>query len=42
MYVKINLRIIRKNRAAEPKIGFRTKSVLKLYGRPAAMPTSWG
>ena len=38
MGVKMNLRIITKNRAADPEIGFITKSILKPYGRAAAMP----
>ena len=41
MNVKMNLRIITKNRAADPEIGFLTKSILKHYGRGAAMPTAW-
>ena len=41
MNVKMNLRIITKNHAADREKGFLTKSVLKTYGREAAMPTSW-
>ena len=37
----MNLRIITKNRGADPEIGFLTKSILKPYGRAAAMPTAW-
>ena len=37
----MNLMIIRKNRGADPEIGFLTKSILKPYGRAAAMPTAW-
>ena len=33
--------IITKNPAADPEIGFRTKSILKTYGCAAAMPTVW-
>ena len=39
MGVKINLRIITKNNAADPEIGFLMKSILKPYDRAAAMPT---
>ena len=41
MVVKMNLRILTKNHAADPEIGFLTKSILKPYGRVAAMPTAW-
>ena len=41
MGVKMNFRIITKNRAADPQIEFRTKSFLKPCGRAAAMPTPW-
>ena len=41
MSVKMNLRIITKNRAADPKIGFLTKSIFKPCGCAAAMPTAW-
>ena len=40
MGVKINLRIITKNHAADPEKGFLTKSILKPYGCQAAMPTA--
>ena len=36
----MNLRIITKNHAVDPEIGLLTKSILKPYGRAAAMPTS--
>ena len=36
--VKINLKIITKNHAADPEIGFLTKSISKPYGRATAMP----
>ena len=39
--LKINLRIITKNHAADPVIGFLTQTILKLYGRAAAKPTVW-
>ena len=38
MGVKINLRIITKNHAAGPEIGFLTKSISKPYGLATAMP----
>ena len=38
MDVKINLRIITKNRAADPEKGFLTKSILKPNGRATTMP----
>ena len=41
MVVKMNLRIITKNHAADPEIGFLTKSILKPYGRATAMPKAW-
>ena len=41
MGVKMTFRIITKNRAADPEIGFLAKSILKPYGRTAAMPTAW-
>ena len=41
MGVKINLRIITKNHAADPEIGFLTKSILKPYGRAMAIPPAW-
>ena len=37
----MNLRIITKNHAADPEIGFLTKSVSKRYWRATAMPTAW-
>ena len=37
----MNLRIITKSHQAESEIGFLTKSILKPYGRAAAMPTVW-
>ena len=37
----MNLRIITKNHAADPEIGFLTKSISKLHGRATAMPTAW-
>ena len=39
--VKINLKIITKNHAADPEIGFLTKSISKPNGRATAMPTAW-
>ena len=41
MAVKMNLRIITKNHAADPEIGFHTKSISKPNGRATAMPTAW-
>ena len=41
MAVKMNLRIITKNHAADPEIGFLTKSISKPNGRATAMPTAW-
>ena len=41
MGVKINLRIITKNNAADPEIGFLTKSISRPYDRATAMPTAW-
>ena len=41
MCVKMNLRVITKNRAADPEIGFLIKSILKPYGRATVMPPSW-
>ena len=41
MDVKMNLRIITKNRAADPEIVFLIKSILEPYGRSTAMPTAW-
>ena len=37
----MNFRIIIKNLAADPKIGFLTKSISKPFGRATAMPTAW-
>ena len=37
----MNLRIITKNHAADPEIGFITKSISKPYGRALAIPTAW-
>ena len=37
----MNLRIITKNHAADPEIGFLTKSISKPSGRATAMPTAW-
>ena len=41
MGLKMNLRIITKNRAADPEIGFLTKSISKPNDRAMAMPTAW-
>ena len=41
MDVKINLRIITKNHAADPEIGFLTKSISKANGYGTAMPPAW-
>ena len=41
MSVKLYLEIITKNRTADPKKGFLTKSILKPYGRAETMPTAW-
>ena len=41
MGVKRNLRIIPKNHAADPEIGFLKKSISKPYGRAMAMPPAW-
>ena len=37
----MNLRIIRKYRAADPGIRFLTKSISKPYGSATAMPPAW-
>ena len=37
----MNLRIIAKNHAGDPEIGFLTKSISKPNGRSTAMPTAW-
>ena len=39
--VKVNLRIITKNHAADSEIGFLKKSITKPYGRATAMPPAW-
>ena len=41
MAVKINLKIITKNHAADQEIGFLTKSISNLKGCATAMPTGW-
>ena len=41
MGVQMNLRIITKNIAADPEIGFLTKSISKTYGRATAIPPAW-
>ena len=41
MGVKMNLRIITKNHAADPEKGFLTKSLSKPNIRTTAMPTAW-
>ena len=41
MGVKMNLGMIMKNYAADPEIGFITKSISKPYGRSTAMPPAW-
>ena len=37
----MNLRIIRKNHAADSEIRFLRKLISKPYGRATAMPTAW-
>ena len=37
----MNLRMITKNHAADPEIGFLTKSISKPSGRATAMPSVW-
>ena len=37
----MNLRIIAKNHAADPEVGFLTKSISKPNGCATAMPTAW-
>ena len=37
----MNIRIITENHAADPEIGFLTKSISKPYGRATAMPPAW-
>ena len=39
--VKMNLRIITKNHAADPEIGFLTKSISKANRCTTAIPTAW-
>ena len=39
--VKMNLRIITKNHAADPEKRFLTKSISKPNGCATAMPTAW-
>ena len=41
MSVKMNLRIIMKHHAADPEIGFLTKSISKSDSGARAMPTAW-
>ena len=41
MGVKMYLRIITKNHAADPEIGILIKSILKPYSRATAMPQAW-
>ena len=41
MAVKMNLRIITRNHAADPEIGFLAKSISKSIGGATAMPTAW-
>ena len=41
MAVKMNLRIITKRFAADPEIGFLTKSISKANGYGTAMPLAW-
>ena len=41
MGFRINLRIIMKNQAADPKKEFLTISIFKPYGCIVAMPTAW-
>ena len=37
----MNLRMITKNQAADPEIGFLTKSIFKSLVRSAARPIAW-
>ena len=37
----MNLSIIAQNHAADPEIGFLTKSISKSYGRATAMSPAW-
>ena len=41
MSVKMNLRMITKNQAADPEIGFLIKWISKPFGRATAMPPAW-
>ena len=41
MDVKMNLGIIMKNHAADPEIGFLTKSLSTPYDRKTDMPPVW-
>ena len=41
MAVKMNLRVITKNHAADQEIGFLTKSTLEPNDCATAMPTAW-
>ena len=41
MAAKVNFRIISKNHAADPEIGFLAKSISKPNGCAMAMPTAW-
>ena len=37
----MNLRVKTKNNTTDPELGFRTKSILKPYGRATAKPPAW-
>ena len=41
MGVKMNLRIIKKNHAADPEIELLAKSISEPYDRATAMPPAW-
>ena len=41
MAVKMNLRIITKNQAGDPRIGFLAKSISKPNGYATVIPTAW-
>ena len=41
MAVQMNLKLITKNHAADPEIGFLAKSISKSNGCATAMPTAW-
>ena len=41
MAVRMYSRIVTKNHAADPEIGFLAKSILKSNGCATAMPTAW-